>query len=98
MLIEIIGNDKDKLKKLFCMIKEFEDYCYKETEFWNMMYFKLGLTCMIDINTPKSFSYSKRYTFSTKVHDFLVNIRTKNINETQKLLLFTFIKDLKKGT
>lgn len=39
-----------------------------------------------------------KYDFSTKVHNFLDSIRTKNINEKQKLLLLTFINKLPKAT
>lgn len=39
-----------------------------------------------------------KYDFSIQIHSFLDSIRTKNINEKQKLLLSTFINELPKAT
>lgn len=98
MLMEIVGNDKDKLEKLMCVIRELEDYCCKETEYWNKKYFQLGFTCMIDTKTPIFSKPTEKQDFSTKIHNFLNSLRTKTISEKQKLLLSTFVSDLKKGT
>lgn len=98
MLMDIVENDKDKLKKLMCVIRELEDYCCKETEYWNKKYFQLGFTCMIDTKTPIISKPSEKETFSMRVHTFLDTLRTKKLDEKQKLLLSTFINNLKKGT
>lgn len=98
MLMNIVGNDKDKLEKLMCIIRELEDYCCKETEYWNKKYFQLGFTCMIDTKTPINSKSFEKQDFSMKVHNFLDNLRTKTLDEKQKSLLLTFINELKKGT
>ena len=97
MLMDIVGNDKNKLEKLMCIIKELEDYCCKETEYWNKKYFQLGFTCMIDTKTPIISKPTEKHNFSTKVHSFLDSLRTKTLCEKERLLLSTFISDLKKG-
>ncbi|MCI8444635.1 MAG: hypothetical protein HFJ37_05785 [Clostridia bacterium] len=97
-LKEIVGNDKNKLEQLMYIITQLEDYCCKETEYWNKKYFKLGFTCMIDIKIPKNSRHSEKYNFSMKVHNFLDSLRTKNLDKKQKSLLSTFINNLKNGT
>ena len=53
---------------------------------------------MIDTKTPIISKPTEKQDFSTKIHNFLNSLRTKTISEKQKLLLSTFISDLKKGT
>ena len=98
MLKQIIGNDKDKLSDLMNVITEIEDYCCKETEYWNRKYFKLGFTYMISLGNPKNFSRLVKDRFSLQVHNFLDDIRIKNIDKNKKVLLADFIKDLQNGT
>ena len=98
MLKQIVGNDKDKLNNLMNVITEIEDYCCKETEYWNKEYFKLGFTYMISLGNPKHFTRLEKDKFSSQVHNFLGNIKIKNIDENKKILLADFIKGLENGT
>lgn len=98
MLREIVGNDKDKLSNLMNVITEIEDYCWKETEYWNKKYFKLGFTYMVSLGNPKDFTRLEKDKFSSQVHNFLGNIRIKDIDKNKKALLTDFIKGLEDGT
>lgn len=98
MLREIVGNDKDKLSNLMNVITEIEDYCCAETEYWNKKYFKLGFTYMVSLGNPKDFTRLKENKFSLQVHNFLDNIRIKDIDKNKKILLADFIKGLEDGT
>lgn len=98
MLEEIVGDDKDKLSKLMNVITEIEDYCCKETEYWNKKYFKLGFTYMVALGNPRDFTKLEKDKFSLKVHDFLDNLRSNDIDKNKKILLANFIKNLEKGT
>lgn len=98
MLREIVGNDKDKLSNLMNVITEIEDYCCRETEYWNKKYFKLGFTYMVSLGNPKDFTRLEKDKFSLQVHNFLGNIRIKDIDKNKKILLADFIKGLEDGT
>lgn len=98
MLKEIVGNDKDKLSNLMNVITEIEDYCCKETEYWNKKYFKLGFTYMVSLKNPNYFTTLEKDKFSLQVHNFLDDIRIKDVDKNKKALLADFIKDLENGT
>ncbi len=98
MLKEIVENDKDKLSNLMNVITEIEDYCCKETEYWNKKYFKLGFTYMVSLENPKDFTKSEKDNFSLQVHNFLDDIRIKDIDKNKKILLVDFVNNLKNGT
>lgn len=98
MLKEIVGNDENKLSKLMNIITEIEDYCCKETEYWNKKYFKLGFTYMVSLGNYRNFTTLEKDRFSFQVHNFLDDIRIKNIDKNKKELITDFIKDLKNGT
>lgn len=49
MLIEVVGNDNDKLDKLKDILKQLEDSYTKESKYWNKKYFKLGFTYKIQL-------------------------------------------------
>lgn len=53
MMIEIVGNEDEKIKKLMGIIRELEDYCCKETEYWNKKYFKLGFSYLLQVISQK---------------------------------------------
>ena len=98
MLKEIVGNDENKLSKLMNIITEIEDYCCKETEYWNKKYFKLGFTYMISLGNSRNFTILEKDRFSLKVHNFLNHIRENKITEKQRILLIDFINDLENST
>lgn len=97
-LKQIVGNDKDKLNNLMNVITEIKDYFGKEKKYWNKKYFKLGFTYIISLKNFKDFTRLEKDRFSLQVHNFLDNIRIKNIDKNQKELIIDFIKDLGNGT
>lgn len=113
MMIEIVGNEDEKIKKLMGIIRELEDYCCKETEYWNKKYFKLGFSYLLQVISQKDrnmgYLFSKneageivgrvqKNNFSVKVHDFLDKLRENSISNEQKNKLFQLVNKLEKGT
>lgn len=105
MLKEIIGEDEEKLQKLMEIIRELEEYCCKETNYWNKKYFKLGFTYFLQLQNQsmgtkkiikKQNNDEKEIT--TLLHNFLDSLRNNEIDQTQKNKFFEFIEHLKIGT
>ena len=103
-LKEIVGEDETKLQKLMEVIRKIEDYCCKETEYWNKKYFKLGFTYMLQLQTSvdrtkKNIKQeNKKEKVSSLLHNFLNSLRENEIEENQKNKFFDFIESLKIGT
>lgn len=99
-----VGNDGNKLEKLMEVIREIEEYCCKETDYWNRKYFKLGFTYMLQLQTQVDRSKKvtkqedKKEEFSILLHNFLNSLRENEIEENQKNKFFDFIESLKIGT
>ncbi len=87
---------KEKKDKFIELSLDFDGYKLEEMQYWAKKYFKLGITYMVALNNPKEFE--ENISFSVQVHNFLDSIRTKKMNEKQKLLLSTFINELPKAT
>lgn len=108
MLKDIVGvdNDENKLKNLMEVIREIEEYCCKETDYWNRKYFKLGFTYMFELylqtqeekSTKPMKKEDEKERISFLVHNFLNNLRERKINEDQRKNFFDFIEQLDIGT
>lgn len=112
-LKEIVGKeDKEKLHKLMQVIREIEQYCCEETDYWNRKYFKLGFCYLTQINSkidkdeikksiPQKINKhieNKEEQFSSQVHNFLDSIRNGDIEEEKKKCLLELVKKMKQGT
>lgn len=104
-LKEIVGKDEEKLRKLMGVITEIEEYCCKETEYWNKRYFKLGFTYMLHlqsqvVGTKEIIKKQKDNKEEVKIllHNFLNSLRDDEVDENQKKRFFDFIENLKIGT
>ena len=90
---EALNNNKNKK-----VMDKLQNCFLEETEYWNKKYFQLGITYMVGIYMPKDFTKFHNEYYSNKIHNFLDNVRLKNIDVKQKELLANFIYNLKKGT
>lgn len=107
MLIEIVGNENEKMKKMMGLVRELENYCCQETEYWNKKYFKLGFAYMLQIIAQKDKvtgnlflmnENKEKDKFSLKVHDFLDILRQNKVSIKQKRKLKELVGKLKKGS